>query len=138
MARRHGAEAASTAFLQLLTHALQCEPDEQQRGVPVVDRRSHARKVEDFAGMGRRQRRIADTQKALKEEQQRAEEKAAVERRQTLLSMADELEASVKSAVDKVAEGSAAMQVSAQQLTATAEQTTAQSSSVAAASAARN
>jgi methyl-accepting chemotaxis protein len=70
----------------------------------------------------------------LKEEQQRAEENATAERRQTLLSMADELEASVKSAVDKVAEGSAAMQASAQQLTATAEQTTAQSSSVAAAS----
>ncbi|TAK98919.1 MAG: HAMP domain-containing protein, partial [Rhodospirillaceae bacterium] len=71
---------------------------------------------------------------ALERNAKLAEEKAATERRQAMLDLADRFESSVKGVVNGVTSASTEMQSAAQSLSATAEETTRQSTTVAAAS----
>ncbi len=70
----------------------------------------------------------------LKAEQEEAEQRAAQERRQAQLKIADDFEASVKGVVDGVGTASTQMQSTAQSMSATAEETNQQAAAVASAS----
>ena len=70
----------------------------------------------------------------LEQEQESATLRAEEEKRQTILEMADRFERQVKQVVDGVTSSSTEMQVTAQQMSVTAEETTRQSASVATAS----
>jgi methyl-accepting chemotaxis protein len=70
----------------------------------------------------------------LEKEQHAAKLRAEDEKRQTMLEMADRFERQVKQVVDGVSSSSTEMQVTAQQMSVTAEETTRQSTSVATAS----
>ena len=72
--------------------------------------------------------------KRLEAEQKANEERQAQERRQLMLNMADEFEASVGGVVQSVSSASTEMQSSASSLSATAEQTSKQATTVAGAS----
>jgi methyl-accepting chemotaxis protein len=70
----------------------------------------------------------------LEQEQETAKQSAAEEKRQGTLEMADRFERQVKQVVDGVSASATEMQVTAQQMSATAEETTRQSAGVATAS----
>ncbi len=72
--------------------------------------------------------------KKMQQEQQAAEERAAEEKRQMMHGMADDFESNVGSVVESVASASSQMRDSAASMSTIAEQTTNQSSAVAAAS----
>ena len=70
----------------------------------------------------------------LQKEQAEMEQRAAEEKRQATLKLADDLEGTVKNVVDSVSSASTEMATSAQQMSANAEQTSQQAGAVAAAS----
>jgi methyl-accepting chemotaxis protein len=70
----------------------------------------------------------------LRGEQEEAKKRAEAEQRQAMLSMADKFEATVGSVIEAVTSASTELQATAQSLSATAEETTQQSTAVAAAS----
>ena len=70
----------------------------------------------------------------LEQEQVVTQQRAEEEKRQTMLEMADRFERQVKQVVDGVSSSATEMQATAQQMSVTAEETTRQSASVAAAS----
>ncbi|UCH75105.1 MAG: HAMP domain-containing protein [Rhodospirillales bacterium] len=70
----------------------------------------------------------------LERAQAESQERSAAEKRQTVQEMADRFERQVKKVVDGVSSAATAMQVTAQQMSATAEQTSRQSTHVATAS----
>jgi len=72
--------------------------------------------------------------KQMEEEQKAAEERAEAEKRQVLLKMASDFEASVGAVVNQVSSAATEMQSSSEAMSATAEETTRQSAAVAAAS----
>jgi len=70
----------------------------------------------------------------LEEEQAESQQRAAEDKRQGMLEMADRFERSVKEVVDGVSSAAVEMQATAQQMSATAEETSRQSAGVASAS----
>ena len=70
----------------------------------------------------------------MREEQIEAEKRAEEEKRQMMLKMADDFEASVGGVVDQVSSASTEMRASSESMAATAEETSTQSATVAAAS----
>jgi len=70
----------------------------------------------------------------MQKEREEAEHRAEEEKRQLMLNMADDFEASVGGVVNQVSSASTEMQSSAESMSATAEETTRQSATVAAAS----
>jgi methyl-accepting chemotaxis protein len=70
----------------------------------------------------------------LEQEQSDAQQRAETEKRETIMTMADRFERSVKEVVDGVSSSATEMQATAQQMSSTAEETSRQSASVASAS----
>ena len=111
---------------------------DKQANVPFLDRLDEvgamAHALDIFKKNLLETDRLRAEQEAMKAEQEELKKKAEIEKKAAMQKLADDFEASIRGVVNTVSSASTELQVTAQAMSATAEQTNQQASAVAAAS----